>query len=237
MYFLTTATLVSYIVSCNAADFVFPDMIKDGLASLPACLTGKAYTDPTLGPIDDNATFYCSVKYPTTYRQLPGLTCCTPQTPDYMKVRFRLYLPNEGEVKDLDWRSETIDSKIIDGRINFIAHGFMETIETSPWMKQLGKAYTDLGEQVVFVDWRHANQLQYFQSVANLRVVGWMIGRMIVKWNVSLALLFLVCSFFDFRLPTELLSLVSVWVARWWVRQANTSSTMAMASKLTVASG
>lgn len=76
-----------------------------------------------------------------------------------MQVRFRLFKPNKGEVGDLDWRADT-NSQIGSGRVVFIVHGYFESPDSSPWMFSLGEGYTKGGNDVVLVDWRHANQGQ-----------------------------------------------------------------------------
>lgn len=138
------------------------------------------------GYVPSENDYYCSPAYPTTLRQVPGISCCAPQSPDEIGVRFRLFQPGKGEVGDLDWRVGTIDSKLGQGRVNFVAHGYLENYQASPWMPQLVEAYNNVrGEQVVVVDWHHGNQFQFFQSAANIRTVAKMIGRMVNQWKAS----------------------------------------------------
>lgn len=73
------------------------------------------------------------------------------------------------------------------GRIVFIIHGWVEKMNTSPWMVPMKDAFLSTGQAdaVVFVDWRYGNQIHYWQAAANVRVVGAIIGRAILNWDVS----------------------------------------------------
>lgn len=47
------------------------------------------------------------------------------------------------------------------------------------------KAFNANGDKVIFVDWRNGNQVHYWQAVGNTRVIGAMIGRAIINWDIA----------------------------------------------------
>jgi len=168
---------------CTAQDY---NAVLDSLAQFGNCLTEVAFNDPTLGYVTAAPSLYCDPFRPATFRQLPGITCCPAQSPDDIRVRFRLFQPGQGEVGDLDWRSAEGAKKLIaNKRVIFVIHGYLETFEDSTWMKPLVDAYVAGGEQVVAIDWRGGNGIQYFQAAANVRVVGMEIGHALLKWGIT----------------------------------------------------
>src|SRR2546430_1130475 len=95
-----------------------------------------------------NNSFWCSAAYPTTMRQLPGVSCCNPQAPSKLNIRFRLFRPGQPEV-DIKWDAAALPAEIGDGRVNFVAHGYFESYQTSTWMPALVKAYNDVQKEQV----------------------------------------------------------------------------------------
>lgn len=49
------------------------------------------------------------------------------------EVKFRLFKPDE-EMQLLNWRDASEQSKLSDGTVNFLAHGYLETYDNSAWM-------------------------------------------------------------------------------------------------------
>lgn len=112
--------------------------------------------------------------------------CCSPMSPDACDVHFKLYMPDTGFVREIDWRSKTIPEELDnDQHVTFYAHGFLEQPPASISFSQVVPAMNAHGWQVILVDWSHAQQLLYAQAIANLRTVGKMIGHMILQWKVS----------------------------------------------------
>lgn len=106
-----------------------------------------------------------------------------------MDVKLRLYLPeSEGRSISLNFRNRA-DMSLLpkEGKIVFIVHGWVEKMNTSPWMVPMKDSFLQTGQAaaVVFVDWRYGNQIHYWQAAANVRVVGSIIGRAILNWDVS----------------------------------------------------
>ena len=186
--YLSVILVIVLITLSNSVNgsLTLDQMLLTSFSDLGACKFNEPYHDRTLGYIDANATYYCDQSTPTTMRQKPGITCCTPMTPEHMMVRFRLFKPGQGEVGDLDWRSVS-DSDRLDPerRVVFITHGYLENPEISTFMYPMTDGFLTNGDQVVIIDWRHSNSIQYFQSVANLRVIGAMVGHMIVTLDIA----------------------------------------------------
>jgi len=67
--------------------------------------------------------------------------------------------------------------------IAWIIHGFMNDITLDNVFNQTKDAYIDRGFSVIMVDWTKGNR-EYFQSIANVRVVGALVGQMMDWLNV-----------------------------------------------------
>ena len=117
---------------------------------------------------------------------IPGLTCCHPQHPDVIDAKLLLFRKGK-KTRVLNWRDPrevrflTSESK----RIVFIIHGWVEKLSISNWITEMIYGFQDLGDAVIVVDWRGGNGFQYWQSAANLRTVGAVIGHSIGSWNIA----------------------------------------------------
>ncbi|KAI1285311.1 Pancreatic triacylglycerol lipase [Halotydeus destructor] len=147
----------------------------------------KHWDDKNVGRMSLDYSYYCDS---TCLRQVPGLTCCMPETPEAIGVEFYILLPGDGDndriVSWPDILSEpAIQPEAYDSdRLVFVVHGWFETVESSPWMKRMGEAYRKRGYPTIMVDWRGGNQGSYAQSMANVRTVAAVIGRLILEWDM-----------------------------------------------------
>lgn len=104
-----------------------------------------------------------------------------PQCPKDINVRFMLYNPATSsagvQIKSGSTSSSPFDSSL---PTRFVAHGFTD-IGDAPWMLQMKNEYLELEPcNVVLVDWREAAKApNYPQAVANTRIVGAMIARLV----------------------------------------------------------
>ena len=114
-----------------------------------------------------------------------GVLCCNPQTPKMLDVKFRLKVPGSEDEKILNWR-DPLHRQFLgnNSRVVFIAHGWLEKMSTSEWMTALRDEYLKRGASVIVVDWRRGNGVQYWQAMANVRIVGAMIGKSILNWGI-----------------------------------------------------
>ncbi|KAI1285151.1 Pancreatic lipase-related protein 2 [Halotydeus destructor] len=168
-----------------------PTLITGTVHSFFACAASvfrvKQWYDPNVGNMSLDYSHYCD---PTCWRALPGLTCCMPETPETLDVKFHILIPDGGDdVRILKWpdilKEPPIYPEVYDSdRLVFVVHGWFETVETSPWMKRMGSAYRKKGYPTIMVDWRGGNQGSYSQSMANVRTVGAMIARLILTWDM-----------------------------------------------------
>lgn len=140
---------------------------------------------------------------------IPGLTCCTPQSPDLIDTKLILFRKNK-ETEYLNWRSVSDGEELKnEKRVVFLAHGWLEKISFSQWITDMVDGYTALGYAVIVVDWRGGNPVQYWQSSANMRTVGAILGHAIGSWNIADKTLFV-----GFSLGGQMIAEVSKYLKR-----------------------
>lgn len=133
--------------------------------------------------MDLNPELYCD---PRTFRFVPGFTCCTPEPPEVLKPVFTLHRRFKPP-QILDWTDPRESKKIGYGKVIILVHGWSETLETSVWIMHAAKAFVSRGFPTIVVDWREGNKY-YFQTCANVRTIGAVIGYSILAWKVRLSL-------------------------------------------------
>lgn len=112
--------------------------------------------------------------------------CCTPETPEELRVNFYLSTPHSPyplrvDVGDYHARNLLRESP---RPVVIIVHGFLNHhIEDSIW-NETRDAHLMRGSNVILVDWNRGNRL-YPQSMANVRVVGALLGRLLEYLTVS----------------------------------------------------
>jgi hypothetical protein len=116
---------------------------------------------------------------------IPGVLCCNPQTPEMLDVKFRLKAPWIRGEKILNWRDpQHRDFLGNTSRVVFISHGWLEKIATSEWMTAVRDAYVQQGHAAIIIDWRRGNGIQYWQAMANVRIVAAMMGKAVLNWGI-----------------------------------------------------
>ena len=191
---------------------LFPDNITDIIESLPRdsrdrgfiqlfignhsqmkpCLYNPfGYNDPDLGHVGLEPILYCD---PRTFRFIRAFTCCSPSPPTPNFPLLRLYKPNNSDRDEsnfegiiLNWRDRTEAGKLDPGQVVYLIHGWSEKLNTSVWLKSAVEAWTKKrNTQVIVVDWTMENgNKYYFQTAANVRTVGKVIGFSILNWNIN----------------------------------------------------
>ena len=143
------------------------------------CHLSEGFTDPHIGKMELNPELYCDTR---TFRFVPGYTCCSPEPPNVLKPVFILHRKSKAPVI-LDWTDPKEARKIGYGKVIILVHGWSETLDTSVWIKHAAEAFVSRGFPTVVVDWREGNKY-YFQTCANVRTIGAVIGYSILVWKV-----------------------------------------------------
>ncbi|GFQ65445.1 inactive pancreatic lipase-related protein 1 [Trichonephila clavata] len=98
-------------------------------------------------------------------------------------VKFHLFTPsNKEEAYFLDNTLESLENSTFDPtfQTKFIIHGFMSDLDYDDVRFQMKDSLLKLDDfNVILVDWTAANGLPYSQAVANTRVVGAIVARLI----------------------------------------------------------
>ena len=101
-----------------------------------------------------------------------------PQNPETIDTKFLLYNKKiDGALIDSNNLGSNFDSSI---PTKFIVHGFVDTINTVSWLKQMKDVL--IGNEdtnVLLVDWSGGNGLPYTQATSNTQIVGIEISKMI----------------------------------------------------------
>ncbi|KAF8786061.1 Inactive pancreatic lipase-related protein 1 like protein [Argiope bruennichi] len=99
------------------------------------------------------------------------------------KVKFYLFTPsNPDEAYELEITQESLSNSTFDSKFGttFLVHGFMSDLDYDDDRFEIKDALLRVGNYNVFiVDWTEHNGLPYAQAVANTRVVGALVARMI----------------------------------------------------------
>ena len=174
----------------KSRDRSFIEMFIGNHSQIKSCLYNPfGYDDPDLGHVSLEPIHYCD---PRTFRFIRAFTCCSPAPPTKNFPLLRLYKPVDG-IRDandggiiLNWRDRTEKRKLDPGHVVFLVHGWSEKLNTSVWLKNAVEAWTkSRGRQVIVVDWTGDNgNKYYFQTAANVRTVGKVIGFSIMNWNL-----------------------------------------------------
>lgn len=163
------------------------DFFENIKSTLKPCARNWGYTDPDLGIVTLDPVNYCN---PRTLRFIKGLSCCAPQPPTSAFPRLLLYKPGTDVASDgqqLDWRNASHVNYLSDGPVVFLIHGWYESYNTSIWMQKAVEAWTKgRNRQVVRVDWTgDEGNKYYFQTAANVRTVGMVVGFALLHWNLT----------------------------------------------------
>lgn len=110
--------------------------------------------------------------------------CCAPEKPAEVKINF-YHFDKRNQSYVLNMTSPE-SAKLVqqNPRLLWFVHGFKDNMFKNPVFNQTRDAFIKRGYDVVQVDWSGGN-LEYFQAVANIRLVGAMTGRMIKNYDVA----------------------------------------------------
>ena len=181
----------SAVVQCQDFDTFFnfdaynvsmshEDQHENNITSTRALLTRDFYDRDLQMTFTLNPGKYCSIR---CGRHIPGVTCKRPQTPDSMSVKFTLY-QNANQGRQLNWRNPGDRQFLTNKRVVFVIHGFMRNIDY-PFMKDFKDGFLSYDYNVIIVDWTKGTAVTYPQAIANARVVGAMIGRAVINWEIA----------------------------------------------------
>lgn len=141
------------------------------------CICSRS--DPELGD------FYADARY-CDKRCLRDELCCGPETVQALATQF--FLTDDTVLNyPIGIDSVAAAKKLIgrDRQVVFVVHGFLENINLS------GKEWNDTrtgwvnrGAKVITVDWSRGNRL-YRQAIANVRVVGALVGQLIRRLDIA----------------------------------------------------
>ena len=112
------------------------------------------------------------------------MICCAPETPEELVVQF--FLSNKKVSNQLISADNVKSAKsmLTDGRVVVVVHGFLNHFSYESIWNQTKNGWIDRGANVIIVDWSRGNRL-YFQSMANVRVVGALVGQLIKRMGVA----------------------------------------------------
>lgn len=155
---LIITVIVTSVVNVSAASNADSAMaLQNYLSSigqLENCVTMASYVDPDLGTIDAAEDVYCSEA--ATFRIIPGITCCSPMTPEAMGVKFELFDAVTKRYTQLNWRNKTSPLDPLKP-VHFMAHGWMETGYSSTYLYAQVEAMADRKYQSIAINWERAN--------------------------------------------------------------------------------
>ena len=145
-------------------------------ASLSNCISkGSGWQDYILGDFRTKKNSpYCSSNCSRS------LTCCTPQRESEIAVKF-IYSTsktNGARIRFNDDVSRQWVQSSSNKTLVWIVHGFRDNVTRRAVFNETKDAFIDRGDyDVILVDWSRGNK-EYFQSLANVRVIGAIVGRM-----------------------------------------------------------
>lgn len=178
---------------------------------LTSSTSTTGFTDPDLGTFNLDPDIYCQ---PASTRFIPGSTCCLPRRPRQLALRLLLFPSGRGKyfnynhydyhlngearavntnygpvdgppVTELYWRSKSrpplVPSK---GKVVFLIHGGGDNVNTSQWLRPAARAWNEKGATVLVLDWKDTARAYTFQAVADIRVIGAIIGHTLIKWGL-----------------------------------------------------
>ena len=159
------------------------------------CLLVSRWHDKYLGVVTLDSSQYCRNE---CHRLVSGILCCTPESPASVGVQFLLFeSASGGSQVTLDWDGVHARERITRAqhyeRLVVITHGYMErvtardgSLDPSSWMSGVKDAYLRRGaDAVLIVNWESGNGIAYVQSLANVRTIGMMTGRLLTEWGVA----------------------------------------------------
>lgn len=163
------------VVSSVVGGSTIKDTISTFLFQTDTCF-GKVsgWDDPELGNFTTTKDSpYCDSKCARNF------FCCAPFKPDQADVKF-IYSNDRQDGRpvtpqDTSFRDELRQSN---RPLAFIVHGFLNNYQFDSYFNETRDGLVKKGFNVIVVDWARANRL-YLQSIANVRIVGALVGHFI----------------------------------------------------------
>lgn len=141
------------------------------------CLVGRnGWSDPELGDFQADET-YCDANC------LRNVICCAPEKLEQLGVQFLLNT-KKFDNQVIRTGDRNVLSMLTPGPVVFIVHGFLNSYSYETMWNQTKNGWVERGANAILVDWSKANRL-YIQSMANVRVVGALIGQLIKSLGVA----------------------------------------------------
>lgn len=151
------------------------------MTAFSSCFAKDEHNDPILGTFKLDAHIYCN----GTGRRINGLTCCTPQTTNEIKMKYLHWSPKtRGKVNEIRFSDRRLWKRFQSSEVVFVVHGFHESLRISPWLNGTRDGWLNRGKEVIVIEWSHGNQISYWQAAANVRTIGMALGYSIYHWKV-----------------------------------------------------
>lgn len=167
----------------KAKNYLFPDThstinILAGVTQSCVAEKNESWWDKELGDFTvDKDSPYCDVNCSRS------AVCCAPQKPQDINVQF-LFFDERNQSYPLRLNDERSENQLRNSRkLIWFSHGFKDNIFKNPVFNQTKDAFLRRGYNVVLIDWSKANK-EYFQALANIRIVGALTAQMIARHNV-----------------------------------------------------
>lgn len=179
---LTTALdgLLPALFQGRASD-VIESTFGSIVTSINTCLVGKTgWSDPILGEFKTERK-YCDP------RCLRSLFCCAPEQLEELNVQFSFTSAKDPTNSTLTYYGDKkVRSNLSSHNRTVVitVHGFLNHHAYETVWNQTRDGFLARGHDVIVVDWSRGNRL-YLQSMANVRVVGALIGQLIMYLNIA----------------------------------------------------
>lgn len=187
-----TEGLLSAVITGRASD-VISSTFGSMMTSINTCVMGKSgWKDSSLGDFT-RTNGYCEFKC------LRSFLCCAPEKLDQLQIQFLLSLPPADQLSNKtgenslneavkisygDKKARNVLAADQNKTVVFIVHGFLNHYVYENLWNDTAIGYLNRGHPVVLVDWSRGNRL-YHQAMANVRVVGSMLGQIIEYLGIA----------------------------------------------------
>ena len=149
-------------------------------SQIVSCASSSGFNDTDLGSFSKDRSRYCN-------RECRRGPCCAPRSPAELDVKFR-HFSIGNEVRLLDWRNKDDVQYLGNNKVVFIIDGWLRKFSPKSWTVKVKDVFLNGSSDyssVVIVDWGSRHGFLYNQAIQDVRVVGAMIGKAILNWNIS----------------------------------------------------
>lgn len=148
--------------------------------SLP-CKMGNSFVDPLIGEIKLEPSTYCTA---SANRHIKGKSCCLPDKPSTNFPQIFLFLKEKKYSYKLDWRDSSALGQLVPRfteRYIILIPGMFDSIKMSNWLIPAVGVISRKGYPVIVVDWIESAITNYWQTSANVRTIGAVLGYWLLK--------------------------------------------------------